>query len=242
MLASRLGASEILGIPDPFSNWLSGEVQSAFQRARLQLMKQDWLRENHRVQVSQPLGLLGQCIVGPKHFLRLCLSGPQQALEQLYFLGPTYCARLESIETSYEATLWDSRSELAHELLAACQVKDLPTGPGPFRLTEAAVQKARQTILRGQPFPQEIASACGPVAALAVQKNLQFTSQNGCLLWLNFEARLSTTTSVAFLSGPEGLWRLKPCDQDSEPAIDFLPGTAREIQSEIGDLLHQLAG
>lgn len=242
LLASVLGAGQLIGLQDPWPNMERDAIEAELARARDQLAAQGLIevRADRRIVVDGQLaGIVGTCSF-PEAVCVLTHSLPTFGHARRYF----HLTRHRAVEmgrnppTPDRVTLiaYPSSAEVCQRIAATFRLKAQPVAPVPA----GSVPRRLLGALQGN--DAEVGSelqraGVSPELSAALMETFAQPLQNGSLVVMAPRGQEWAVDGVALLEGANALWRISASHRDGEEWVDLEPVSAEALRLSIEQMI-----
>lgn len=250
LLGGIMGATSVLGVPDPFPGLLAEEIRERLTviRGELQTRGLIHIRRDNRIVIEPHLAALISPCAFPEVTFLLTLNRPDRAPAQFYFFATgqgvvemrAADAQPASVELAQLAGA-DAIHPRCCELLELQQLPelDLPAG----EIAQATVVRAREAAIHsGTAAAVQVLVEGGLQKEVAevLAETLARPVLNASLVSLCQTGQGWKSSGFGLLTGEKGAWRLDATLRDGARLVRFTPRSVDEFQEETARLIAQV--
>lgn len=240
-LSALLGGEYLVGVADPFTGWLTEEIQEAFVQIQANLITRRYLipQDAGELQMHPAIAALVATMIQPKVIILVTLTGSTGASVQqnFYQREPLFVAAITEDGEAYTLTTIDSAEAIYQSICALWQLAQQPAAPGDcFTISESVLRKVqplateeKQVLLQREGIVTETARAFAETLATA--------RHNGAIVALRHDETGWHPAGLGVLEGQNGLWQLRSLERQGEPWVEARPCDAPNLAATLRHLL-----
>jgi len=249
-LASSLGADTLLGVDDPFTGWLTEEIEDAWERTQAALAERDFIEvqsDGGIVMDVAVAAMVGACAFPDASFVvTFTPSGGEMVTRYLHVTGQLAVEQTATAEpaAAYRLTALEDGKAAYHRILQVFGLNGQRAVSSPEgKLAEAGLIQAREAAAGARTEEAQKAlreAGLTDATAAALAETLSDPIANGALVAL---ARQETTWDVAglgLLEGQNGLWRLRAFTRGGENWVEVIPCDAAKARKAIQRVMNRV--
>ncbi|HYF94515.1 MAG TPA: hypothetical protein VD969_20040 [Symbiobacteriaceae bacterium] len=241
LLGGVLGATTLIGLPDPFPGMLADEIRQRLATVRADLLGRGMIRirPDNRLLVEPRLGAIMSICAFPEVTFLLTVNRPSHSPEQ-YIFHVTRQGAVQTCRTNNQGLTVEMvpaeigrLAERVQELMAFADAPD-PDLPGEEVLKSALSEAWLTAAAAGAEAAGTFLAQSGlssPLAA-AVGATLANPTLNASLACLFQEGRSWKSDGFGVLAGRSGIWRLGAVVRDGSHVVSVLSSSRDAIRQE----------
>lgn len=243
-LASLLGAETLVGIPDPFTGWLTEEVEAAWGQARAALADRGAIRllPGGRVEVDHAVANLVYACATPVGSVMVTYT-PADGQDECYYFHAKdgVVVQQERAGALHALTPCESPDHVWQRMTEILPLSDRPAFTAPPALLPGE-DLARTRKLAAERGPEAAAVKLRlldihPTTAELLAQTLFRPVGNGAVVSLVPRQDEWTVDGIGVLEGENGLWLMRSTRQGDEEWVRLAPSGKAEAEAEIRRLL-----
>jgi hypothetical protein len=246
-LGAALGGTTLLGVRDPFPGWLTEEIVEAMPAAQAALAQRGYLSSqiDGTSVMSEPVAALLQAAIAPVSSFIGNMTLAEDMIEQRAF----HLAGAMAVEIalqppdSYHLTALKGPDGIEQQLDAWWAIGAQSAAPSSAaNMPESAlVEASKQARQAGAAAASTALVEAGVphLVAEVLSATLASPRLNAALVALR--PGMHAVSSVAFLDGGPGMWRLRAFERDDQPWVEAIPCSGAEIREQVVQLIARFA-